>query len=55
MDGHTNAISYGLVVAFSCRNMFALRGEVELGIHAMLSSTSSKRDLNLMSDSMDVT
>jgi len=35
MDGHADAISYGLVVAFSSWDMFALQGVVELGIHVV--------------------
>jgi len=35
MDCHSNAMSYGAVVAFSSWDMLALRGIVKLGIHVV--------------------
>jgi len=47
MDGHTNAISYGSVVAFSSWDMLALRGVVELGIHAVFNVFEESLELDV--------
>jgi len=47
MDGHTDAISYGLVVAFSSWDMLALRGIVKLGIHVVFNVFEESLELNV--------
>jgi len=47
MDGHTDAISYGAVVAFSSWDMFALRGAVKLGIHVVFDVFEESLELDV--------
>jgi len=47
MDGHTDAISNGSVVAFDCWNMLALRGIVKLGIHVVFNIFKERLELNV--------
>jgi len=47
MNGHTNAISHGSVVAFSCRNMLSLRGAVKLGVHVVFNVFEERLELDV--------
>jgi len=54
MDSHTNAISYGSVVAFGCWNMLALRGVVKLGIHLVFSIFEERFELDVRINGSDI-
>jgi len=54
MDGHTNAISYGLVVAFSSGNMLVLRGVVKLGIHVVFNVFEESLELDVGVNGSDI-
>jgi len=54
LDGHTNAISCGLVVASSCWDMLALRGMVKLCIHVVFNIFEESLELDVGVNGSDV-
>jgi len=54
MDGHTDVISYGSVVAFSCWDMLALRGIVKLGIHVVFNIFKERLELDVRINGSDI-
>jgi len=54
MDGHTNAISYGSIVAFSCWDMLPLRGAVKLFIHVAFNVFEESIELDVGVNGNDI-
>jgi len=54
MDGHTDAISDGLIVAFSSWDMLALRGVVKLGIHVVFKVFEESLELDVGINRSDI-
>jgi len=54
MDGHMNAISDGTVVVFGCRNVFAMRGVVKLGVHVVFNVFKERFELDVRFNGSDV-
>jgi len=54
MDGHTNAFSNGVVVAFGGRNVFALRGVVKLCVHVVFNVFKERFELDVRFNGSDI-